>query len=101
MNKTKIKTMLMFALAILGGSVWAEVPQPVYTWDGADGTATEETVFGKTVYTVSNGKVINATDTIQNGIPAKNFTFSMWTKNALIQIGEMFVALRILHISLS
>ena len=80
MNKTKIKTMLMFALAILGGSVWAEVPQPVYTWDGADGTATEETVFGKTVYTVSNGKVINATDTIQNGIPAKNFTFSMWTK---------------------
>ena len=80
MNKTKIKTMLMFALAILGGSVWAEVPLPVYTWDGADGTATEETVFGKTIYTVSNGKVINATDTIQNGIPAKNFTFSMWTK---------------------
>lgn len=80
MNKTMIKTMLMFALAILGGSVWAEVPQPVYTWDGADGTATEETVFGKTVYTVSGGKVINATDTIPNGIPAKNFTFSMWTK---------------------
>lgn len=71
-----IKTMLMFALAILGGSVWAAVPQPVYTWDGEGGTATEETVFEKTVYTVSNGKVINATDTI----PAKNFTFSMWTK---------------------
>ena len=82
MNKTMIKTMLMFALAILGGSVWAEVPQPVYTWDGTDGTATEETVFGKTVYTLSNGKVINATDNniIPNGIPAKNFTFSMWTK---------------------
>ena len=80
MNKTMIKTMLMFALAILGGSVWAEVPQPVYTWDGADGTPTEETVFGKTVYTLNDGKVINATDTIRNGIPAKNFTFSMWTK---------------------
>lgn len=80
MNKTMIKTMLMFALAILGGSVWAEVPQPVYTWDGVGGTATEETVFGKTVYTLNDGKVINATDTIPNGIPAKNFTFSMWTK---------------------
>lgn len=80
MNKTMIKTMLMFALAMVVGSVWAEVPQPVYTWDGADGTATEETVFGKTVYTLNDGKVINATDTIPNGIPAKNFTFSMWTK---------------------
>ena len=80
MNKTMIKTMMMFALAILVGSVWAEVPQPVYTWDGADGTATEKTVFGKTVYTLNDGKVINATDTIPNGIPAKNFTFSMWTK---------------------
>lgn len=80
MSKTMIKTMLMFALAMVGGSVWAEVPQPVYTWDGTGGTATEETVSGKTVYTLNDGKVINATDTIPNGIPAKNFTFSMWTK---------------------
>ena len=81
MNKTMIKTMLMFALAILGGSVWAEVPQPVYTWNGDGGTEVD-TIYGKTVYTLNDGKVINinATDTIPNGIPAKNFTFSMWTK---------------------
>lgn len=52
MNKTKIKTMLMFALAILGGSVWAEgesfsigidnnyeggsyTGDTLYGWDGA------------------------------------------------------------------
>lgn len=81
MNKTMIKTMLMFALAILGGSVWAEVPQPVYTWNGDGGTEVD-TIYGKTVYTLNDGKVINinATETIPNGIPAKNFTFSMWTK---------------------
>ena len=33
MNKTMIKTMLMFALAMVGGSVWADV----YQWDNEKG----------------------------------------------------------------
>ncbi len=77
MNKTMIKTMLMFALAILGGSVWAEVPQPVYTWDGTDGTEVD-TIYGKKVYTIS-GKVINTVELDLN-VVANNFTFSYWSK---------------------
>lgn len=77
MNKTKIKTMLMFALAILGGSVWAEVPQPVYTWDGEGGEAVD-TIYGKRVYSVSSN-VINTVDLNLN-VSANNFTFSYWSK---------------------
>ena len=77
MNKTMIKTMLMFALAMLGGSVWAEVPQPVYTWDGA-GETEVDTIYGKRVYSASSN-VINTVDLNLN-VPANNFTFSYWSK---------------------
>lgn len=77
MNKTMIKKMLMFALAMVGGSVWAEVPQPVYTWDGTDGTEVD-TIYGKKVYTIS-GKVINTVELGLN-VVANNFTFSYWSK---------------------
>ena len=72
-----IKKMLMFALAMVGGSVWAEVPQPVYTWDGTDGTEVD-TIYGKKVYTIS-GKVINTVELDLN-VVANNFTFSYWSK---------------------
>lgn len=45
MNKTKIKTMLMFALAILGGSVWASyTPMPRYTITSTDPVVIESPV---------------------------------------------------------
>ena len=57
------------------------LPDPVYTWDGADGTATGEKIYGKTVYSVTD-KVFDADSGISGGVPAKNFTFSMWTKKS-------------------
>lgn len=54
-------------------------PSPVWTWDGAGGTDSGEKINDIPVYTIS-GKVINADNAIPGGIPAKNFTFSMWTK---------------------
>ncbi len=94
MKMTWIKTLLSASAKVLPCTVLLSaasvaldaradvtVPDPVYTWDGTGGTATSEKVYGKTVYTVS-GKVINADNDISGGVPAKNFTFSMWTKKS-------------------
>jgi hypothetical protein len=63
MNKTMIKTMLMFALAILGGSVWAEGESFSIGFDNSyeGGSYTGDTLYGWEGAQVA-GKKWNNTD---------------------------------------
>ena len=56
------------------------LPAATWTWDGNGGTVTQDTVGqGVPVYTVST-KVV---DLSTYNIPAKNFTYSFWTKRSI------------------
>ncbi len=69
-----MKKLLLFVSAVICSVFYsfAELPDPVYTWDGEGGEQSADSICGKPIYNV-NGKVV----TLEN-IPAKSFTFSMF-----------------------
>lgn len=55
-----------------------ELPAPAWIWNCTGGTNSGETVYGTTLYTVSNKVIDTTTEGLK--IPANNFTFSYWSK---------------------
>ncbi|MGN0857061.1 MAG: LamG-like jellyroll fold domain-containing protein [Candidatus Spyradenecus sp.] len=55
-----------------------ELPAPAWIWNCTGGINSGETVYGTTLYTVSNKVIDTTTEGLR--IPANNFTFSYWSK---------------------